>query len=80
MKAVDEGQCGLPREELAGSAPKLLDVPGEIESSEEGLAKIIQIVTERIPQRFGLDAVRDVQVLSPMNRGAIGARSLNVEL
>jgi exodeoxyribonuclease V alpha subunit len=52
----------------------------EIESPDEGLAKIIQIVTERIPQRFGLDAVRDVQVLSPMNRGAIGARSLNVEL
>ena len=52
----------------------------EIESPDEGLAKIIQIVTERIPQRFGLDAVRDVQVLSPMNRGAIGARALNVEL
>ncbi len=52
----------------------------EIQSPEEGLGKIIQIVTERIPQRFGLDAVRDVQVLSPMNRGAIGARSLNVEL
>ena len=41
----------------------------EIQSPEEGLGKIIQIVTERIPQRFGLDAVRDVQVLSPMNRG-----------
>jgi exodeoxyribonuclease V alpha subunit len=52
----------------------------EIETPDEGLGKIIQIVTERIPQRFGLDAVRDVQVLSPMNRGAIGARSLNVEL
>jgi len=52
----------------------------EIGSPDEGLAKIIQIVAERIPQRFGLDAVRDVQVLSPMNRGAIGARSLNVEL
>jgi exodeoxyribonuclease V alpha subunit len=52
----------------------------EIGSPDEGLGKIIQIVAERIPQRFGLDAVRDVQVLSPMNRGAIGARSLNVEL
>ena len=52
----------------------------EIDTPEEGLPKIIQIVAERIPQRFGLDAVRDVQVLSPMNRGAIGARSLNIEL
>ena len=52
----------------------------EIESPEEGLPKIIQIVAERIPQRFGLHPVRDIQVLCPMNRGAIGARSLNLEL
>jgi exodeoxyribonuclease V alpha subunit len=52
----------------------------EIESPEEGLPRIIQIVSERIPQRFGLHPVRDVQVLCPMNRGAIGARSLNLEL
>ncbi len=32
---------------------------------------------ERIPQRFGLDPVRDVQVLCPMNRGGLGARALN---
>ena len=35
---------------------------------------------ERIPQRFGLDPVRDIQVLCPMNRGGLGARSLNIEL
>src|SRR5207237_4867119 len=40
----------------------------------------LQIVKERIPARFGLDPVRDVQVLCPMNRGGLGARSLNVEL
>ena len=34
----------------------------------------------RIPQRFGLDPIRDIQVLCPMNRGGIGARSLNLEL
>jgi exodeoxyribonuclease V alpha subunit len=52
----------------------------EIDSPEDGLAKIVHVVAERIPQRFGLHAVRDIQVLSPMNRGALGARSLNVEL
>ena len=36
------------------------------------------MVTERIPQRFGLDPIRDVQVLRPMNRGSLGARTLNV--
>jgi exodeoxyribonuclease V alpha subunit len=52
----------------------------EIDTPDEGLPKIIQIVSERIPQRFGLHPVRDIQVLCPMNRGAIGAKSLNLEL
>jgi exodeoxyribonuclease V alpha subunit len=30
--------------------------------------------------RFGLDPIRDIQVLCPMNRGGVGARSLNIEL
>ena len=37
-------------------------------------------MTWRIPARFGLDPIRDVQVLCPMNRGGRGARSLNLEL
>ena len=47
---------------------------------EEAARKLVTIVRERIPARFGLDAIRDVQVLCPMNRGAVGARSLNVML
>ena len=35
---------------------------------------------ERIPRRFGLDPLKDVQVLCPMNRGVLGARNLNIEL
>jgi ATP-dependent exoDNAse (exonuclease V) alpha subunit len=30
--------------------------------------------------RLGLDPIRDIQVLCPMNRGGVGARSLNIEL
>jgi exodeoxyribonuclease V alpha subunit len=37
-------------------------------------------VKTRIPKRFGLDPIRDIQVLCPMNRGGVGARSLNIEL
>ena len=47
---------------------------------EAGVEKVLALVRERIPRRFGLDPVRDVQVLCPMNRGGLGARSLNVEL
>lgn len=44
------------------------------------LAKLIRVVQERIPKRFGLDPIRDVQVLCPMNRGGLGARSVNLKL
>src|SRR4051812_24743717 len=47
---------------------------------EDGAAKLLEIVGKRIPARFGLDPIRDVQVLCPMNRGGLGARSLNLEL
>jgi exodeoxyribonuclease V alpha subunit len=42
--------------------------------------KLLHVVTERIPKRFGLDPINDVQVLTPMNRGGLGARALNVAL
>jgi exodeoxyribonuclease V alpha subunit len=47
---------------------------------EVAVTRIIELVKTRIPRRFGLDPVRDIQVLCPMNRGGVGARSLNVEL
>ena len=47
---------------------------------EDGVAKIVEIVRDRISARFGLDPIRDIQVLCPMNRGGLGARSLNLEL
>jgi exodeoxyribonuclease V alpha subunit len=52
----------------------------EADDPEDGAAKVVQIVRDRIPRRFGLDPVRDIQVLCPMQRGALGARALNVDL
>lgn len=49
-------------------------------SAEDINTKLLQIVCERIPRRFGLDPVKDVQILTPMNRGGLGSRSLNIEL
>ncbi|MBN2369917.1 MAG: ATP-dependent RecD-like DNA helicase [Vicinamibacteria bacterium] len=51
-----------------------------VEDAERAASLVREIVKERIPRRFGLDPVRDVQVLCPMNRGVLGARNLNVEL
>ncbi len=50
------------------------------EEAEDGLRKVIALVRERIPARFGLDAVDDIQVLAPMNRGGLGVRALNIAL
>jgi exodeoxyribonuclease V alpha subunit len=50
------------------------------ETPEEIFSKLMQVVLERIPDRFNLHSVNDIQVLAPMNRGGLGARSLNIEL
>jgi exodeoxyribonuclease V alpha subunit len=52
----------------------------EAKGPEEGAAKVAELVRDRIPNRFGLDPVRDVQVLCSMQRGALGARALNGNL
>ena len=52
----------------------------DAQAPEDGVSKIISLVRDRIPNAFGLDPVSDIQVLCPMSRGGLGARSLNVEL
>ena len=47
---------------------------------EQAVPRIIELVRNRIPRRFDFDPIRDIQVLCPMNRGGVGARSLNIEL
>ena len=47
---------------------------------EDCVRKLLAVVSERIPKRFGFNPIRDIQVLCPMNRGGLGARSLNIEL
>jgi len=50
------------------------------EDPETAVPRIVESVKTRIPNRFGLNPIRDIQVLRPMNRGGVGARSLNIEL
>ena len=52
----------------------------QADDPESAVPRIIELVKTRIPQRFGLDPIRDIQVLCPMNRGGVGVRSLNIEL
>ena len=52
----------------------------EKQEPEEVLQAVKLIVKERIPEKFGFDPVKDIQVLTPMHRGLLGAASLNGEL
>jgi exodeoxyribonuclease V alpha subunit len=52
----------------------------EQEDPAKVLELIINCVKERIPERFGFDPIDDIQVLSPMHKGTVGAGNLNVEL
>jgi exodeoxyribonuclease V alpha subunit len=50
------------------------------EEPEDILALCKRLVTADIPRRFGLDPRTDIQVLTPMRRGLLGAGNLNTEL
>jgi exodeoxyribonuclease V alpha subunit len=41
---------------------------------------LVEIVQTRIPRKFGYDPLQDIQVLSPMHRGAVGVGNLNQRL
>lgn len=47
------------------------------EAPEDIIRIIIKLCTERIPMRFGLDPMNDIQILTPMNRGPLGTYALN---
>jgi exodeoxyribonuclease V alpha subunit len=70
----------------SGFMPKLLVPDGRHQSDcylvdtddqERALALLKNIVHKSLPSRFGYDPVNDIQVLTPMNRGKLGATNLN---
>ena len=70
-----------------GQLPDLAPPDGETDfyfvqaaDPQQAVPRIVELVARRIPRRFGFDPIRDIQVLCPMNRGGVGARSLNIEL
>ena len=69
---------------LSGARPAF-PPPGETgdcffvarDDPEAARESVVELLRERIPGVFGLDPLRDVQVITPMYRGALGADSLN---
>jgi exodeoxyribonuclease V alpha subunit len=52
----------------------------ELEDPEVIKAKLLSLVAEELPRRYGWDPLRDLQVITPMHRGAVGIQTLNHEL
>jgi exodeoxyribonuclease V alpha subunit len=52
----------------------------EASTPEMVIDRLVTMVRERIPNRFGLDPLRDVQLLTPMNRSSLGTEALNRHL
>ena len=50
------------------------------EDPDQIAATLVEMIKTRIPSKFRLDPIRDIQVLCPMNRGSLGIRELNVRL
>jgi len=65
-----------------------LPAPGEtsdfymlpVEEPEQIAQTVVDLVKIRLPRKFGVDSLRDIQVLCPMNRSVTGARSINQAL
>ncbi|MFQ5407264.1 MAG: ATP-dependent RecD-like DNA helicase [Anaerolineales bacterium] len=51
-----------------------------VEDPEKAADWVVDIVQNRVPDRFGFDAVNDIQVMAPMYRGAAGVANLNKRL
>lgn len=47
---------------------------------ESTLETILHLASERLPGGLGVDPIRDVQILTPMNRGLLGTNELNKRL
>ncbi len=74
---VNRGQ--LPEKPLPG-APLTDFYWIEQDDPEKTLETVEKLLLSRIPARFGLDPVNDIQVLTPMNRGSCGTIAINALL
>ena len=85
-QARNSGIVRVAHELNAGEVPQFDEGPDgqaffiERPDAAQALAAILALVTERIPQRFGLNPLRDVQVITPIHGGPLGTQVLNERL
>ncbi len=52
----------------------------EVDDPEEAHRRLLELVCEVLPHRYGFDPVKDIQIITPMHRGALGVAALNHDL
>jgi exodeoxyribonuclease V alpha subunit len=75
---INQGE--MPRFNVASA-----NQPGDFflfpaESPDEAAQWVVEVVTQRIPQKFGFHPRQDIQVLAPMYRGLAGVNAFNQSL
>jgi len=78
LKTAQDAVEAEPGQPGASSEPDFFFI--EREEPETVLAMLKELVARRIPSHFRVDALEDIQVLTPMHRGLLGSLSLNAEL
>ncbi len=75
---VNEGEFPIVKSEDQGDSADFHFI--EEENPEKILDRILTLCRESLPSRYGFHPIRDIQVLTPMYKGIIGATHLNEEL
>ena len=75
---INRGEFTVPSHNAGGELSDFYVVPSE--STVDIQRRLLLIVADRIPERFGMDRLNDIQVLTPMNKGPLGTRALNALL
>ena len=84
-QAAESGIVRAAHEILQGNMPTL-DPPApdfffvQTDEAPAIVDRIVALVSDRIPKRFGFNPLTDIQVLSPMNRTELGVTNLNSRL
>ncbi len=73
---INQGQMPMMEEDAPLSDFYFIDR----EEPERAAATLLQMVRDRIPSKFQVHPILDIQVLCPMNRGSLGVREMNLTL
>ena len=50
------------------------------ENSQQVIEEVVNLVNKRLPEYYGINKIRDIQILSPMRKGDLGVQNFNTHL